>query len=143
VGAAAVCEHGNEWRSCPSFLGTRRLEVFNAELWGIWLALEVAIENRATLQMHGAEIVAVFSNSQAAIQRAAHLEAALEQRLAWGINRRARSLLAHVIATEILWLLAHCGIPGNEGADRQANLAPDASGSKVIEQPYTFASNWA
>ena len=138
-----MCAHGNESRSCPSFLGTGRLEVFDAEQWGMWLALEVVIEKRATLQMHGAEIVAVFSNSQAAIQRAAHLEAALGQRLAWGINRRARRLLAHVIATEILRLLAHCGIPGNEGADRQANLARDASGSTVIEQPYTFASNRA
>jgi len=35
------------------------------------------------------------------------------------------------------------GIPGNEEADRQANLARDASGDTVIERPYTAASNIA
>ena len=63
------------------------------------------------------------------------------QRLASPINRRARSLLAHGIATEILWVLGHSGIPGNEEADCQANLARDTSGSTVIERPYTVASN--
>jgi len=32
VGAAAVCKHGNEWRSRRSFLGTGHMEVFDAEL---------------------------------------------------------------------------------------------------------------
>jgi len=35
VGAAAVCEHGNQWRSPRSFLGTRRKEVFDTEMWPI------------------------------------------------------------------------------------------------------------
>jgi hypothetical protein len=39
--------------------------------------------------------------------------------------------------------LGYSGIPGNEEADSQANLAGDASGSTVIEQPYTSASNRA
>jgi len=43
VGAAAVCKHGNQWRSGRSFLGTGRMEVFDAELWAIGLALDVAI----------------------------------------------------------------------------------------------------
>jgi len=43
VGAAVVCKHGNEWRSRCSFLGTGRLEVFDAELWAIGLALDVPI----------------------------------------------------------------------------------------------------
>jgi len=54
-----------------------------------------------------------------------------------------RNLLAHGIATEIHWVLGHSGIPGNEQADRQATLARDASGSKVIERPYTSAPNRA
>jgi len=49
VGAAAVCKHGNEWRSRRSFLGTGRMEVFDAELWAIGLALDVAIEKKETL----------------------------------------------------------------------------------------------
>jgi len=43
------------------------MEVFDAELWEIGLALEVVIEKRDILQKHGVETVAVFSNSQVAI----------------------------------------------------------------------------
>jgi len=32
VGDAAVCKRGNEWRSRRSFLGTGRMEVFDAEM---------------------------------------------------------------------------------------------------------------
>jgi len=74
AGAAAVCKHRNEWRSRRSFLGTGRMEVFDAELWAIGLALDVAIEKREAWQMHGVRTVAVFGDSQAAIPRAAHLE---------------------------------------------------------------------
>jgi ribonuclease HI len=143
VGAAAVCKHGNQWRSRRSFLGTGRMEVFDAEMWAIGLALDVAIEKRETLQKHGVKTVAVFSDSQAVIRRAAHLEPGPGQRLARQINRRARNLLAHGIATEIHWVLGHSGIPRNEEADRQANLARNASGSTVIQWPYTSASNRA
>jgi len=143
VGAAAVCKHGNQWRSRRSFLGTGRMEVFDAELWAIGLALGETIEKRETLQRHGVKTVAIFSDSQTAIRRAAHLEPGPGQRLARRINRRARALLAHGIATEIHWVPGHSGIPGNEEADCQANLARDASGDTVIERPYTSASNRA
>ena len=143
VGATVVCKHRNEWRSRRSFLGTRLMEVFDAALWAIGLALDVAIEKRETLQVHGVKVVAVFSHSQAVIQRAAHLEPGPGQQLAKLINRTAQSLLAHGIATGIHWVLGHSGIPGNEEADWQANLALDASGSTLIERPYTWASNRA
>jgi hypothetical protein len=61
-GCAAVCKHGNEWRSGPSFLGTGRMELFEAELWAMGLALDVAIKMRETLQMLGVKTVAVFSD---------------------------------------------------------------------------------
>jgi len=143
VGAAALCKHGNEWRPCRSFLGNGRMEVFDAELWAIGLALDVEIARRETLQVHGVKTVAVFSDSQAAIRRAANLEPGPGQRLGRRIKRRARSLLAHGIATEIHWVPGHSGITGNEEADRQANLVRNASGSTVIEQPYTSALNRA
>ena len=44
VGAAAVRKHGNQWRSRRSFLGTGRMEVFDAELWAIGLALDETIQ---------------------------------------------------------------------------------------------------
>jgi hypothetical protein len=48
--------------------------VFDAELWAIGLALDVTIEKRETWQRHVVNTVAVFSDSQAAIRRTAHLE---------------------------------------------------------------------
>jgi hypothetical protein len=39
VGAAAVCKYCNEWRSHRSYQGTGRMEVCNAVLWVIGLAL--------------------------------------------------------------------------------------------------------
>jgi len=119
------------------------MEVFDAELWAIRLALGVAFEQRNELLMHGVRTVAVFIDSQAAIRQAAYLEPGPGQRLARRINSRAQSLLSHVIAAEIHWVPGHSGIPENEEADCQANLAREASRSTVIERPYISASNRA
>jgi hypothetical protein len=62
VGAAAACKHIEEWMSRRSFLRTGRMEVVDTELCTIGLGLDVAIEYRETLQMHGVELVAVFSD---------------------------------------------------------------------------------
>jgi len=67
----------------------------------------------------------------------------LGQQIARWINWRAEALLVHGIITQIHWIPGHSGIPGNEEADPQANLARDASGDTVIERPYTSGSNQA
>ena len=67
VGAAVVCKHVNQWRSHHSFPGTGRMEVSDAELWAIGLALDVMIEKRETLQRHGVKTVEFPNDSQTAI----------------------------------------------------------------------------
>jgi hypothetical protein len=44
VEAAAVYKHGTQSRPGGSFLGNGRMEVFNAELWVVGLALDVMID---------------------------------------------------------------------------------------------------
>jgi hypothetical protein len=63
VGAAEVCKHRDELMSWRSYLGTGRMEVFDAELWAIRLAFGMAIEKRETLEKQGVETVAVFSDA--------------------------------------------------------------------------------
>jgi hypothetical protein len=80
------------------------MEVFDAERWAITLAFELTIEKRETLPTHRVKMVAVFSDSQGAIRRAAHREPGPEQRLAGQINRRVQALPTHGIKTEIHWM---------------------------------------
>jgi len=102
-----VCKHGNEWKTRRSYLGTGRMEVFDAELWAIGLALGETVKRRERLQEHGVKTVAVISDSKAAIRRTAHIEPGLGQRLESRINRRAQAPPAHGIATEIHWVPGH------------------------------------
>jgi hypothetical protein len=39
VGAAAVWKHGDHWKAFRSHLGSGGMEVYDAELWAIGLAL--------------------------------------------------------------------------------------------------------
>ena len=61
-------KHGNEWRTRHSYLGTGRMEVFEAELWAIGLALGETVNKRERLQQHGVKTVAVVSDSQGGIR---------------------------------------------------------------------------
>jgi len=61
VGAAAVCKHGNQWRSHISFLGTGPMEVFDAERRTMGLALDMTIMERESLQKACSEAVADLS----------------------------------------------------------------------------------
>ena len=134
VGAAAVCKHGNHWRSRRSFLVTRGMMVSDTEMWAIRLAHDVAMERSETLQGHGVKMVAGVTDSKAAIRQAEHLELGPVQRLARRINRTAQNLLAQGITTEIYCVPGHSAIAGNEKGDRQANLARDGSGRTAIDR---------
>jgi len=74
VGAAAVCKHRDNWKAFRSHLGTRRMEVYDVELWAIGLALRESLTKRDRLQIHGVTNIADFSDSQAALRRTEYLE---------------------------------------------------------------------
>jgi hypothetical protein len=49
-------------------MGTGHMEVFDAELWAIGLALVEMVKSRETLLVHQMKPVAVFSDSHAVIR---------------------------------------------------------------------------
>jgi len=102
VGAAAVCNHSERggWRALRSYLQKGRMEVFDAEMWVIWITLKEIAKRAERLRAQGVQKTIIFSNSQAAVPRAAHLETGPRQQTRW-INNEARALGNHGIETEI------------------------------------------
>jgi len=77
------------------------MQVFDADLWAIGLALRESVKKKYILQTHGVTKVAVFSDSQAAIRQMEHLEPGPGQHLARWIDQCARTLHEASIETEI------------------------------------------
>jgi len=143
VGAAAVCKYSHHWRTHRSYLGTGHMEVFHAKLLAIGLALGEIVNRWLRWQEHQVKVVAVFSDSSAAIRRMEHLEPGLRQWLASRINQRAQALPTHGITTWTDCVPGDSGISRNQEAGRQANLTQDANEDTAIERPYPSASNGA
>jgi len=101
VGAAAVRWNGDGWTVFRSYLGMGRMQVFDAELWAIGVALRKSVARAEVLRAHGVSRVAVFSDSQAAIRQTAQLDPGPGQQLARAIKEHARSLRAQGIEAVI------------------------------------------
>jgi len=99
------------------------MEVFDAALWAIGIALRNSVARAEALRAHPVTTVVVISDSQAAILLTAHLDPGPVRQLARAIDEHARALHAHGIEVVIHWVLGHAGFPGNEEADRQVNKA--------------------
>jgi len=118
------------------------MEVYDAELWAIGLALRESVKKMNTLRANGVTKVAIFSDSQVAIRQTEHLEPGPGQPLTRWINRNARTLRKRGIETEMQWVPGHAGITGNEKADRQANLPREGCRAGTVQEPvYTSAVN--
>jgi ribonuclease HI len=117
------------------------MQVYEAELWAIALALRRSVKKTDTLQKSWVMMVTVFRDSQAAIRRTEHLEPGPGQPLARWINQSARTLRETSIETEIHWAPGHTGIPRNAEADSQGNLARESHRSGTVrERVYTSAA---
>jgi len=137
VGATTLYKHGDHWKAFRSHQGTGQMEVYDAELWAIGLVLRESVRKRDTLQTHVVKKVAVFSDLQAGIRPTKHLEQRPGRPLARWMDWSVRTLCKAGIETEIHWVPGQTGIPGNEEADHQANLARGGRRSGTCEGKYT------
>jgi len=137
VGAAPVCMPRDSRSAFRSHLSTGRMKVYDTALWVIGLALRESVKTTGKLQTHVVTKLTVFSDLQAAIRRTEHLEPGPGQHLARWINQCARTLREAGIETEIHWVPGHTGIPRNQEANCQANLASEGLEQAQYESEYT------
>jgi ribonuclease HI len=135
--------NGDDWTFFHSFLGKGRMEVFEAELWAISIALPKSVTRAESLWALRVTTLVILSHTQAAIRRTAHLDSGPGQQLARAINEHARALRGHGIDVEIHWVPGHSGIPRNIQTDCQANKSQEGRGYTVLEGLYPLAANRA
>jgi ribonuclease HI len=95
--------------------------VYAGELQGIILALEIAQKNRQ--QNHRKTKMVIYTNNQAAIRSLAKPKGKSGAYLLETTARKIQEFQDDDLFTEIHWILAYKGIPGNEAADRAAKKA--------------------
>jgi hypothetical protein len=83
------------------------MQVFDSERWAIGVALRKSVAKAESFRTHVVTTVAVFSDSQAAIRRTAHLDPGPGQQLPRTINEHARALHTQGIDIVINWVPGH------------------------------------
>ena len=124
VGAAAVSldPTSAKWQILKNAIGTNQ-EVFDAELWGVNLALNEALKNRASRNRLNNSKLTIFVDSQNAIRRIAEQSDLAGQSIARVVHEKAQKLTSENVEVWIRWVPAHSGVEGNERADKAAKEA--------------------
>lgn len=134
------CEAGLVWQEPEHTWKTRGFplgkgyEVFDAELFGVVQALQVA------RKAGGQRLVTILLDSQAAIARLQHTQPGPGQALTTKAHTIAERLQTQDHQPTIQWVPGHAGVEGNEKADQAAKQAanrPPGTGPREVS--LTFA----
>jgi ribonuclease HI len=112
----------------------RHKEVFDAELYAIWLGLVSARKHQDEWKAVGPKSLTIFTDAQAALKRIRNDDPGPGQWLARRILRTERQLRQAGWTTEFRWIPGHKGIEGNEVADQWAKEGAGASGAEHLPQ---------
>jgi ribonuclease HI len=128
TGCAAVWKSDDTWQGRKMFMG-RNKEVFDAELYAIWLGLTAARDHQDEWAAVGPKSITIFTDAQAALKRIRNNDPGPGQWLARRILRTERQLRQAGWTTEFRWVPGHKGVEGNETADQWAKEAAEALGA--------------
>jgi ribonuclease HI len=132
TGCAAVWRNGEGgWQGRKIFMG-RNKEVFDAELYAIWLGLKATRDHQGEWAAVGPKSITIFTDSQAALKRMKNDDPGPGQWLARRILRTERQLRQAGWTTEFRWIPGHKGVEGNEVADRWAKEGAGASSAERL-----------
>ena len=59
---------GERWKALRSYLRKGQMEVFDAELWAMWIALKETAKGGERLHTQGVQKIVIICDSQAAVQ---------------------------------------------------------------------------
>jgi ribonuclease HI len=119
------------WQGRKIFMG-RNKEVFDAEIYAIWVGLKAAKDRAEREENDGPRAVTIFTDAQAALKRIRNDAPGPGQWLVRRILHTERQLRQAGWTTEFRWVPGHKGIEGNEVADQWAKEGAEASGAEYL-----------
>jgi ribonuclease HI len=106
-------------------------EAYDAELFAVWQALEMAKRKQTTITK-----INIFIDAQSAMSTIRRDSTGPGQSMARAIRQTERDICDNIRIT-YNWVPSHCGILGNEKADELAKQGSDGQGL-IIAFPYSY-----